>query len=360
MNLGYRRMETTVVASLACLAFVLPASAAAESSQYPPDAGARGFGAGLAGWTASTSFDGSCLPPLLCPSATNTHQPSGGADGGGHIRSAYQGVAGAMAVAGTTTAVFSSLSFTYRGVDGGVPTDVGFEMDRRASVAELLAVSGNSATYSVRLVDVTAGDEALTVIPPTTLAGASSWRRVNRASVDPADLSPGHEYRILIATAYTTGTGALVSGNADYDNVVLSADRGEGGTAAGRRRAGGGANVDGADRRHLADLVRAVTPETALLAGKGEAQRLLVRVRCPRKARRTCRITTQGMLRKRKPATARRKVKVRRGRGRLVTLRVKPKLLPRISKRKRLLVRQTVRAGKVTATVYKSRRLIRR
>jgi hypothetical protein len=51
---------------------------------------------------------------------------------------------------------------------------------------------------------------------------------------------------------------------------------------------------------------------------------------------------------------------VRRGKAKLVVLKVKPKARGKVTKRKRLLVRQKVRAGKVTATVVKSRKLIRR
>lgn len=55
---------------------------------------------------------------MLCASAENSYQATGGADGGGFIRSAYTGVAGAMALAGTTTAVWQSPAFTYYGVAG--------------------------------------------------------------------------------------------------------------------------------------------------------------------------------------------------------------------------------------------------
>jgi hypothetical protein len=61
-----------------------------------------------------------------------------------------------------------------------------------------------------------------------------------------------------------------------------------------------------------------------------------------------------------KPATNKRTVKVRNGKSKQVALLVKPKARQRVAKRKRLLVRQKVRAGKVTATLYKNRKLIRR
>ncbi|HYP55981.1 MAG TPA: hypothetical protein VEQ41_06740 [Solirubrobacterales bacterium] len=358
MTLGYRRIETTLAACLVGLCLALPATAGAASSKYPPDPAARGFNGGLAGWTASASFAGTCAAPLLCPSATNTFQPSDGADGGGHIRSAYQGVAGVTAVGGTTTAVFASPPFTYSGAAGQQATAVALTMDRRANVDELLAVEGNKATYSVRLADLDAGGESIPLIEPATLAGASSWRGVTTTSVDPRDLIRGHDYRLLITSAYTTGTGVLVGGNADYDNVVLEATRD--GAGAGKGKAGDGSDGDGLGSERLAALVRAAAPGTAVVAGRGKATRLLVRVKCPRKVGRACRIATQGLLRKRKPATVRRTVKVRKGKAKLVALKVKPKARRQVVKRKRLLVRHKVRAGRATAVVYKTRKLIRR
>jgi hypothetical protein len=342
------RGSAIAAASLAVLCLALPTVSSA--SKYPPEAAARGFGGGTAGWQGSTSFDGSCLAPLFCPSATNSFQPSGGADDGGFIRSAYTGAVGVMAVAGTTTAVWQSPVFTYEGAGGDPATAVSLELDRRASVDQLLAVAGNSADYAVRLVDVSEGGETLTLVARATLAGAQSWTEVRRDAIDPDRLTAGHDYRIQIATRYTTGTSALVSGNADYDNVVLSAVRG----GDGAKGTGNGALSD----KRLEELVRAATPATAVLTGKGK--RLLVRVRCPRKAGRTCRITAQGLLKRRKPATVRRTVKVRKGKARLIALRVKPKARAKVAKRARLLVRQKVQAGKTAATVLQSRKLIRR
>jgi hypothetical protein len=66
------------------------------------------------------------------------------------------------------------------------------------------------------------------------------------------------------------------------------------------------------------------------------------------------------MLSKRKAATGRRSIKVRPGKVRLAKLRVKPRVTGKVSKRKRLLVREKVRAGKAKATVFRLRKLIRR
>ncbi|MDX6608845.1 MAG: hypothetical protein QOF85_770 [Solirubrobacterales bacterium] len=347
-----RRNAAAFVAFLAMLSLVLPATTSAATNQYPPGGAARGFSGGPAGWTSSSATEGNCLAPLLCASVENSYQGAGGADGGGFVRSAYTGAVGATAVGGTTTGTWESPPFTYAGTGGGKATAVSFALDRRASVDKLLAVEGNSAEYTVRLIDASDGGEALTLIPATTLAGAHSWTNVSRGSIDPESLTSGHDYRIQIMSSYTTGTSALVTGSADYDNVVLAASDGTSGKGKGGKGNGGGA----LNEQRLEDLLRQATPGTAVLNGR----RLFVRVNCPRKIGHACRTTAQGLLRKNRPATGKRTVHLRSGKSRLVVLKVKPKARKQMAKRKRLLVRQKVRAGKVTATVVKNRRLIRR
>jgi hypothetical protein len=362
MATGYevlkRGMGPAVAACLAGLLMAFPSIAGAAT--YPADPAARGFTGGAPGWTASSSFDGICAAPLLCPSVDNTFQASDGADGGGFIRSTYTGVAGVTAVGGTSTGIWRSAPFAYSGADGAEPTEVTFDMDRRASVDELLAVAGNSATYSVQLIDVTDAGNSVELIPPTSLAGANAWRSVPRVSVEADELELGHDYLISITSTYVTGTGVLVTGDADYDNVVLSADRDDGD---GDGDGAGGGNGDGLDSDRLASLILNATPGTATLKTlKGaRGKRLFVPVKCPRKVKRACRMTVQGLLTKRKPATTRRTVKVGRGKSKVVRLRVKPRRARnKVAKRKKLLVKQKVRAGKVTATVFKKRKLIRR
>ncbi|MGH2973724.1 MAG: hypothetical protein ACRDLL_02500 [Solirubrobacterales bacterium] len=348
-----------IAALIASLALALPGLAGAATSKYPPSAAARGFTGGLAGWTSSMSNEGACLAPVLCASVENSYQASGGADGHGFIRSAYTGAVGAMAVAGTTTAVWQSPAFPYEGASGEEPVALSFAFDRRASVDQLLAVAGNSADFSVQLVDISEDGETLALIGPTTLAGANTWTKVSGGSVDPESLTPGDEYLLQITTRYTTGTSVLVSGSADYDNVVLSASDGKGrnGGGRGKGKVGGGSSGTLSEER-LESLLRQTTPGTAVL-GKG-GKRLFVRVRCPRKVGNACRTTAQGLLRKHRPATTKRTVRLRRGRSRLLALRVKPKARKQVAKRRRLLVRQKVHTGKVTATIFKSRRLVRR
>jgi hypothetical protein len=351
-----RRVAAAIAACLTTILLALPAAAGAAGSKYPSASAARGFDGGAAGWDSSSSTEGTCLAPLLCARIENSFQASGGADGGGYIRSAYLGAVGATAVGGSTVATWQSPRFTYSGAGGDEPGGLALTLDRRANVDQLLGVAGNSAEYSVRLVDLSAGGEGVTLIAPTTLAGARSWTNVSSGSINPGSLTTGDEYRIQISSRYTSGTSVLVSGNADYDNVVLSATSGNGG---GKGNGGGsGKGAGGLSSKRLEELMQEATPGTATVLGGNK--RLLVRVKCPPKAGRQCRTTVQGLLRKGRPATVKRTVRLRAGKSRPVALRVKPKARQQVAKRKRLLVRQKVRAGKATATVFKARLLIRR
>lgn len=364
-QLSPSRTVIATIAALASLALAGPVTAAAAAtSKYPPAAAARGFVGGAAGWTSSTANEGICLAPVLCAGVTNSYQPSGGADGGGFIRSAYIGVAGATAVGGTTSGTWESPAFTYEGAGGKAASTVAFSLDRRSNVDQLLAVAGNSAEYTVRLLDLGEGGEATTLIAPTTLAGADSWTNVTRGSIPPQALTAGHSYRIQIVSTYTTGTAILASGNADYDNVVLSASDGSGGKggAGGKGKKGKGGGSGGGSgaltEDRLLELLRQASPGTAVVSGNGK--RLFIRVNCPRKVGRACHTTAQGLLNKRRPATLKQTVRLRRGKSKLISLRVRPAARKKLAARKRLLVRQKVRAGKATATVYKRRKLVRR
>jgi hypothetical protein len=341
------------VASL-CVALAAPA-VAADNGEYPSDPAARTFSGGLNGWTASSSFDGSCIPPLLCPKVDNEYVAAGDANGNGYITSSYLGVAGAGAVAGTTTGTWESPAFEYR-TAGGDPEAAFFSMSRRADVGQLLAVAGNSALYAVQLVDVTEGAQSVSVVAPVTMAGAESWTTIPRVEVKAGELHSGDSYRVRIESRYKTGTSAVASGSADYDNVVLR-------TAASERVNGNGNGGRKTLRaRRLLSLFGRGLANTVAVVGHGAAKgkRLFVKVSCPKSIGSPCRVTAQGLLRKHKAATAKRTVKVGKGKSRRIVLRVKPKQRAKVLKRRRLLVSEKVRAGGTSATAYKVRKLIRR
>src|SRR3954452_217995 len=139
----FTRRLTGVAACALCLCMALAAPAGAdEVSEYPADPAARNFTSSAGDWTSTNSFDGSCIAPVLCPTIVNSFVPAGGADGDGYITAAFTGVVGVNAIAGTSTSVWESPQFVYSGARGQSPTSVAVNLNRRASVDQLLAVEG--------------------------------------------------------------------------------------------------------------------------------------------------------------------------------------------------------------------------
>ncbi len=352
---AWRRISV-FLACATCLGLALaaPAGAAQGGTEFPSSQDSRSFTGGAGGWTSSTSFDGTCIPPIVCPSATNSYVAAGDAEGSGYITSQYFGVAGVAGIGGTTTAVWESPAFTYSGSGS-----LAFSLARRADVGQLLAVAGNSANYAVRLVDVSEGNNQVTAIAPTTLGGATSWTTVNVA-VGAGKLNAGDQYKIRIESIYSTGTSVLVTGSADYDNVVLRSSGGGNGDGNGNDGTNGTNGNNGRNSLRSSELLSLFGSGQTGNAVIDGGKRLLVKVTCPRRIGGACRVKAQGLLSKHKPATKVRTVKVPKGKSRRVVLQVKPKLRAKVAKRKRLLVREKVKAGKTSATFFKVRKLIRR
>ena len=152
------------------------------------------------------------------------------------------------------------------------------------------------------------------------------------------------------------GTGLLAgTSSVRFDNVSLSVLRSSGGNG-GKGGAGGNGAGGGLSDSQLLSLLRSSPGGTAVLKGK----RLFVKGACPAKVGRTCRLSLQGLLTKRKPATTKRNSRVAKGKAKTLVLKVKPKARKKLAKSKRLLFRETVHAGSARATLYKRLKLIRR
>ena len=287
--MGWRKFTISMICAIGFGgALASPSMAASSTTEYPTNQTARTFTGGAGGWTPSSSFDGTCIPPILCPSVTNSYVAAGDAEGNGYITSSYLGVLGVGGVGGTSTAVWQSPAFTYQ---GGAAT---LRLSRRSDVNQLLAVAGNSATYAVQLVDLSEGGSQVGVIEPTSLAGAADWTPIS-ATVKAARLNQGDSYAIRIVTSYATGTSVLVTGSADYDNVALRGGEGGNGDGKDGNNGNNGGNGDngnnGGNGRNslrsseLLSLFSSGQPGSAAVIAKGK--RLLVRVNCPTGDRRS-------------------------------------------------------------------------
>lgn len=330
-RLGVLPAVCCVAVAAACL---VAGSARAATSVYP--AGGGTFSGGAQGWEAT---EASCNVPLLCTA-------SGGYDGtagnpAGSI-AANTTIALNLVTLFKSTVVLRSPDFTVGGAGDGT-----LHLDRQFAAGSLIDLAPQ-ATYTVTLIDRTAGTKS----EPLTESLADDPAFVGKDHA--VSVKAGHRYALSI-TAETSSTVAgtgLLSGTTSlrFDNVSLSVEA-SGNGGGGRGNGGGLSSAD------LASLIRGGT-----LVGPAALQgnRVTVKARCPARVGRACRISLQGMLSKKRVATIRRSAKVAKGKARRFVLKVKPKARRKVTKAKRLLFKETVRAGKARATVYKRLKLVRK
>jgi hypothetical protein len=347
MRLTRTRLQLTVVLGALCAVLLAGAgSALAAAATYP--GGGSGFDESSEGWSAGPS---SCTPvELLCSSEAAYDASTGNPPG---------------SITARTTATLNVVSLfkgtaTWNSPPFTVPvepiTDAEMHLESALDPGGLVDVAPKG-TYTVTLSDLTTGKSV------TALSGEVEDESPFAEDAAPVAVVGGHKYKLSIEaiTAQSTLALSLLSGtsNLRFDNVglsVRSASDGDGKGGGGGKKGSGSNSSSLTDSRLFSLLSSGGESSPAVLKGN----RLFVKVGCPRKVGRACRITAQGMLRKGKPATAKRLVKVAKGKSKRIALRVKPKAQPRVAKRKRLLVRERVRAGGAKATIYKSRKLIRR
>lgn len=373
-----QRPQGAIVSIVACAVALLVVAAPAGAditTQYPPDSDARDFAASQGGWAGSQEFSSCPVVVVPCPTVANSFAASGGAGGEGYISSSFE----ATLATGTATAVWRSPGFTYGGADGEVPDSVSFEISRRANVGDLLnGIVGSSVTYAVALIDESEGDAVIPVAGPVSLVDSDAWAVVPAVSLDPGLLELGHDYAIRISSVYEPGTllGVLVTGSTDYDDVVLAATRpddpdppvdpptdpGDDGDDGKDGKDGNDGSDDSTSKSTSKDSSSSERETTVQGTTTGVVQngrRVLVKLSCPARAKKSCRITAQGKLAG-KSVTKRRTVKVAKGKSRVVSLAVKPRFREVVAERKRLQIVQKVKTGKSTRTFTRSRPLIQR
>jgi hypothetical protein len=326
------------IAGATALGLISPPLAGAASSAYPTNEEARSFHQSDGGWHGSTSFGGLCVPGVNCPTVTNDHVGSGGAGGqdDGYLRTRIGSLLG---VGATSRGIYQSPSFVYQGAAGSDPAGLALRLKRRSSLGTLLAVTGNSAEYSVDLVDLSQGSNATSVIDAKPIGDQDSWR-THRVSVPPGSMTLGDSYRIRITSEFQTGVQVVPGGSVGYDDVVLEAKPMDSGAA----------------MQHLARRVRrGLGP--AVQRGKA----LKVRVRCPRSVRpHKCKIRLAASLKRNGPkVTNVRRARVGAGKKRNIRLRVKHAHSKRVAHRRRILVIEKVRVGDRRITVIKRVPIIR-
>jgi hypothetical protein len=334
-------VRAAATALAACAALLVAAGpAGAASATYP--GGGSAFADGVEGWSASGL---SCAPAELLCTSEAVHDETVGNPPGSIAIETTASVNLVSLFKGTGT--WTSPQFT-------VPVDpitgATLRLDRAFDPGALIDVEP-TANYTVTLTDLTDGTSATVLSEEIDKAGGFA------RSAAPAAVVGGHRYRVSIAVEIVQSAVALslLSGTTSLglDNVGLVVRSG----GDGKGKDGQGNKSRSLSNRRLFSLLSAgMSSSPVVLKGN----RLFVKVNCPRKVGRSCRIAAQGMLTRRKAATRKRVVKIGKGKARRIVLRVKPNARRKLAKRKRLLVRQTVRAGKAKATIYKQRKLIRR
>jgi hypothetical protein len=344
------RRAAGICGAAVSLLLLFGAAEASAASVYP--AGGSGFSGGAEGWQVRSA---SCNVPILC-TASGGYDGSGGSPPGSLAANTNIGVNLASLFKSTVTLQ----SPDFKVADSGPST---VQLDRQLAPSNSVVDLAPQLTYTVVLNDKTAGTESQPITE--TISGASGF--VGKAGV--VSVTAGHTYAISI-TAETSssivGTG-LLAGNtsARFDNVSLTegapgggSGNGKGGNGKGGRGGAGGNGAGGLTDAQLLALLQANRDPAGAAAVKGK--RVFVKAKCPARIGRSCRISLQGLVSKKKNATARRTSKVAKGKSKTLVLKVKPKAAMKLATSSRLLFRVTVHAGSAKATVYKRLKLIRR
>jgi len=324
------------VCCIAVAAALVASPAQAATTVYP--AGGSTFTGGAQGWEVT---EASCNVPALCTA-------SGGYDGSagnppGSI-AANTTIALNLLTVFKSTVVLRSPDFTVASAGDGT-----LHLDRQFSSGALVDLTP-TLEYSVLLLDRTAGTKS----EPLTETVSNDPEFIGKDHA--VTLKQGHRYAIEI-TANTTssvaGTGLLGgTTSARFDNVSVAIDSSSSGGGGGGGNGGNGGSLTNAQLTSLIQAGGLIGP--AVLKGN----KLIIKAKCPAKIGRACSISLQGMLNRRKPATTRRSGKVAKGKVRKYSVKVKPKARQKLKKAKRVLVKETVKAGKAKATVYKRLKLI--
>jgi hypothetical protein len=248
-------------------------------------------------------------------------------------------------------AVETSPTFTADESGGG-----SLSLEREFENAELASLTP-TVEYTANLVDKSNGSKQKAI---SETVGATGFAPRQGAVA----LVAGHSYAIEIdatTKSSTASVGLLGSATFRLDNVAVTGPGG--GTGGGGNGGnggeggnGGGNGAGGVSSARLESLLRSSLIGPAVLKGN----RLSVKAKCPAKANATCTLSLQGMLNRHKAATAGRKAKVKKGKTKNFALTVKPAARKKVKAKKKLLFKETVKAGKAKATVYKTLKLVRK
>jgi hypothetical protein len=326
----------------------------ATAATYP--GGGSTFTGSAEGWTVTAKCP--TIPLTLLCSASGAYDGTTGNPSG----SLADETKITLNLAGAFTAEAVEVSPTFTVGEGGAGV---LALERQFETAELISLAPQ-VEYAANLVDKSNGTKQKAF--SETLEGASGFA----PKQGPVVLTAGDSYAIEVdATTKSSVLSINLTGSVTFrlDNVSVTgpggsgsgssggANGGNGGNGGGEGEGGTGGSGGGVSSARLESLIQSsslVGP--AVLRGN----RVSVKAKCPVKVGTTCTISLQGMLNRHKAATAGRKAKVKKGKTKNFALAVKPAARKVVKAKKTLLFKETVKAGKAKATVYKSLKLVRK
>ena len=343
---GIRGAWLAAASTSLAVAGLMPVSAGAEAvAEYPPDLNARSFVTSDGGWEKASEATGLCDTEVTCPTVDSKFVPSGGTLGAtdGYMATEVTGIAG---IGSEARGVLRSPPFTYDGVAGVKPTEVALSVSHLAQVDPGISIVGNSVNFTVELVDVTAGEQAIRVIDAPLAKSDESWTAAPPASIPAGALTIGHHYRVRIITRFASGAQAFESGQVGYDDVRLVAIDNRPAPAApdddgGGKPGGGNAIFDG---RNLWLNLKCF----GLHSKVGSKDRCRVRA--------TALAAKRGGRRYTFPVQR----KVGAKKGKVVRARVRFQFRKTLETRRTVTLKSVIRANGEEKTVYKKLKLIKR
>lgn len=328
----------------------LLAIAVAAGTAHAATYGSSSFSGGLEGWEAvknECKVLGVVELELLCKNESGYDGTVGNPAGSLSSKGKVLVNLGGQFKSDTS---WESLAFTAgEGGQGAIDLQRAFDPGGLAELDPTL-------TYTATLVDKTGGQQQQAINETISGGGATPFAPKSGG----VSLVAGHRYSVVIESEISASLVGVSLGAsaAHFDNVSVTGP-GEGGTGAnagGSGKDGEESNATSLTDARLESLLKSSMAGSATVKGN----RVFVKAKCPPKVGVACRITIQGLQKKGKPATAPRTAKVAKGKSKQLALKVKPKLKSVVATRKKLLFRETVKAAKAKATVYKRLALIRR
>jgi hypothetical protein len=345
ISLRKRIRRATLLGCVSGAALLALTVGQASAATYP--GGGSTFTGSAEGWTVS----GKCptIPAPLCVVSGAYDSTAGNPSGSLADKTEI-----AVGLVGLFTAEAVLISPTFTATDSGAGS---LSLERQFENAELAALTP-TVEYTAYLVDKSDGSKQNPIVETVAATGFAPKQ-------GPVALVAGHSYAIEVdATTKSSvaSVGLLGSTTFRLDNVAVTGPgAGAGGGNGGGSNGGGGGNgANGAGGVSSAQLASLLQSSSLIGPAVLKGNKLTVKAKCPAKLKATCTLGITGMLSKKKPATAARRAKVKKGKTKSFVLKVKPAALKKVKAKKKLLFKEMARVGKSKVTVYKTLKLVRK